>query len=89
MDELSDEDKLTVRRAKERFSVFFPNHSALRKSLQVFPEFMCRSVKRYAALPRLLTVKPMNFPKVPFFNVGTIDDVRKKRSRFPANSKDR
>jgi len=39
---------------------------------------MCRSVKRYAALPRIVDGEADEFPESAFFNVGTIDDVRKK-----------
>ena len=42
MEELSEEDKLTVSRARERSRDFYPSPSMLQKTLPVFLENMCR-----------------------------------------------
>ena len=61
----------------ERFSASCLSPSMLLRNLRRFRDAMCRWVKQFAALERLLKVRTMRSEGY-FLNVGTIDEVVEK-----------
>jgi F-type H+-transporting ATPase subunit beta len=76
MEELDDNDKLTVYRAR-KIQKFLSQPFKVAENFTGVPAFMYRSVRLSGALRLSLTEIWMSI-RPAFFNVGTIDDVIKK-----------
>ena len=77
MDELSDEDKLTVRRAR-KIQRFLSQPFSVAEKFTGIPGIyvpLSETIRSFAAI---VDGEADEFPESAFFNVGTIDDVRKK-----------
>ena len=77
MDELSDEDKLTVRRAR-KIQRFLSQPFSVAEKFTGIPGIyvpLSETIRSFAAI---VDGEADEFPESAFFNVGTIDDVREK-----------
>ena len=80
IDELSDEDKLTVQRAR-RSSASCRSRSSWRSSSPAARASMCRSTRRWRSFKEILEGKHDDVPERAFLLKGTIEDGRGSEGR--------
>ena len=77
MDELSDEDKLTVHRAR-RLRLFLSQPLHVAEPFNGFPGLYVPLKETVRSFKEILEGKHDNLPEVAFHNVGTIEDAIEK-----------
>ena len=78
MDELSEDDKLVVNRARKIQRFLIPAILLWQDSLPDWKENMCRLTETIQGFKEILEGKHDDIPESYFLNAGTIDEVREK-----------
>ena len=87
MEELSEEDKLTVIRAR-KIQKFLSQPFFVAENFTGIPgKYVPLSRIRSAALPAIVNGEMDEYPEAAFFNVGTIEDVKEKAAALQGQSR--